>query len=117
MALPVDSRTANNLITSTIDTWLPDLVDNFFVSNPLFVRLHTRDNIKREGGAFIRSNMIYGGVPAGAHQTGQQYNTTITQFMTYGLFQWCENYAALAMDEHDQAKNRGAAEIVDYALA
>lgn len=117
MALPVDSRQANNLMTSTIDAWLPDLVDNFFLSNPLFIRLRTRDNIKRDGGAFIRANMIYGPVPAGAHQTGTPYNTDITQFMTYALLNWVENYGALAMDEHDQAKNRGAAEVIDYALA
>lgn len=117
MANPVDSRTANNLATSTIDSWLPDLIDNFFLSNPLMARLVTRNNVKLDGGYFIRQNLIYQGVGGGSHATGTPYDTAIKQFMTYMLFPWRELYAPLAMDETEEARNEGAAAVVEYALA
>lgn len=117
MALPVDSRTANNLVTSTIDAWLPDLIDNFFRSNPLFARLLARNNVKLDGGYFIRQNFIYAGVGGGSHATGTPYDTNIKQWMTYMLFPWTELYAPLAMDETEEARNEGASAVVDYALS
>lgn len=117
MALPVDSRTANNLVTSTIDTWLPDLIDNFFKSNPLFARMLARNNVKLDGGYFVRQNLIYAGVGGGSHATGTPYDTSLKQWMTYLLFPWVELYAPLAMDEAEEARNQGAAAVVDYALS
>ena len=117
MALPVDSRTANNLVTSTIDAWLPDLIDNFFLSNPLFARLLSRNNVKLDGGYFIRQNFIYAGVGGGSHATGTPYDTSIKPWMTYMLFPWTELYAPLAMDETEEARNEGASAVVDYAMS
>ncbi len=117
MALPIDTRTANNLATSTIDTWLPDLIDNFFKSNPLFARMLARNNVKLDGGYFVRQNLIYAGVGGGSHATGTPYDTSLKQWMTYMLFPWTELYAPLAMDETEEARNQGAAAVVDYALS
>ena len=117
MALPVDSRTANNLVTSTIDVWLPDLIDNFFVSNPFTARLLSRNNVKLDGGYFVRQNFIYAGVGGGSHATGSPYDTQIKQFMTYMLFPWRELYAPLAWDEAEEARNEGGSAVVDYALS
>lgn len=117
MALPVDSRTANNLVTSTIDSWLPDLIDNFFLSNPLVARMLARNNVKLDGGYFVRQNFIYTGVGGGSHATGSPYDTSLKQWMTYLLFSWKELYAPLAMDETEEARNQGAAAVVDYALS
>ena len=117
MALPIDSRTANNLVTSTIDAWLPDLIDNFFLSNPLFARLLARNNVKLDGGYNVRQNLIYAGVGGGSHATGSPYDTSIKEWMTYLLFPWKELYAPLAMDEAEEARNQGASAVVDYALS
>lgn len=117
MALPVDSRTANNLVTSTIDSWLPDLIDNFFLSNPLIARLISRNNVKLDGGYFVRQNLIYAGVGGGSHATGSPYDTSLKQWMTYMLFPWKELYAPLAMDEAEEARNQGAAAVIDYAMS
>lgn len=117
MALPSESVTLNNLAVSTIDSWLPDLVDDFFVSNPLTARLLSRDNVILDGGYQIRQNLIYAGVGGGSHATGTPYDTSIKQFMTAMIFTWKELYAPLAMDELDNAKNQGAAAVVDYALS
>lgn len=119
MALPVTSITATNLYTSTIDQWLDDgaLADDFFLSNPLAVRLIERDNVELDGGAAIRQNLIYASTPAGSHATGQPYDISLPQFMTYMRFPWTELYAALNLDELEQAQNEGEAAVIDYAMA
>lgn len=117
MALPIESVTLNNLATSTIDSWLDDLIDDFFLSNPLVARLLSRNNVIIDGGYQIRQNLIYAGVGGGSHATGTPYDTSLKQWMTAMIFQWKELYAPLAMDELDQAKNQGAAAVVDYAMA
>jgi hypothetical protein len=105
------------LVTSTIDTWLPDLIDNFFTSNPFFARMLAKNNVKLDGGYFVRQNLIYQGVGGGSHATGTPYDTSLKQFMTYMLFPWRELYAPLAMDETEEARNEGAAAVVDYAMS
>ena len=117
MALPIESVTLNNLATSTIDSWLDDLIDDFFLSNPLVARLLSRNNVIIDGGYQIRQNLIYAGVGGGSHATGTPYDTSLKQWMTYMLFPWTELYAPLAMDETEEARNQGAAAVVDYALS
>ena len=117
MSLPIESVTLNNLATSTIDSWLDDLIDDFFLSNPLVARFMSRNNVIIDGGVNIRQNLIYAGVGGGSHATGTPYDTSLKQWMTAFQFQWKELYAPLAMDELDQTKNQGAAAVVDYAMA
>src|SRR5271155_2003051 len=109
MALPVDSRTATNLYTSTIDQWLDSgaLADDYFLSNPFAVRLIERDNVILDGGAYVRQNLIYSNTPAGSHATGTPYDISLPQFMTYMKWPWTELYAALNLDELEQAQNEG----------
>jgi hypothetical protein len=115
VALPVDSRTANNLFTTTLDEMFEDIQDGFFLDSPFTTRLLERDNVKMDGGAFVRQPFIYAGVGGGSHATGTQYDTSLKQVLSYMLFPWTELYAPLTFDELEQAKNEGAAAIIDYA--
>lgn len=117
MALPVDSRTANNLVTTTLDSQFDEIQDGFFLDSPLATRLLERDNILLDGGYEVRQPFIYGGVGGGSHATGSPYDTTLKQFLTYALYPWTELYAPITFDEIEQAKNQGAAAVIDYALA
>lgn len=117
MALPVDSRVANNLFTTTIDAFLEEIQDGFFLDTPLTARLFSTDNIKLDGGAYVRQPFIYAGVGGGSHATGVPYDTQLKQVLSYMLFPWTEIYAPLTFDEIEQAKNEGAAAVIDYAQA
>lgn len=117
MALPVDSRTANNLFTTTIDEQFEEIQDAFFLASPFTTRLLERDNILLDGGANVRQPLIYAGVGGGSHATGTPYDTQLKQVLTYLLFPWTELYAPITFDEIEQAKNEGAAAVIDYGLA
>lgn len=117
MALPVESNVANNLFTTTLDSIFEEIQDGFFLDTPLTARLLEKDNVLLDGGAYVRQPFVYAGVGGGSHATGQAYDTSLKQVLSYMLFPWTELYAPLTYDEIEQAKNEGAAAIIDYALA
>lgn len=117
MALPIDGRQIGNVITTTLDSKLPRLVDNFFQSNPLFVRLHTRGAIKYDGGDEIRTSFIYKGLPGGSYGVGDTFDSSNQEFMTDLQLQWKMNYAQATIPGLQIAKNQGAARIIDLVDA
>ena len=117
MALAVDSRTANNLYTTTLDSMFEDIQDGYFLDTPFTARMLEQDNILLDGGAYVRQPFIYAGVGGGSHATGAPYDTQLKQVLSYMLFPWTELYAPITFDELEQAKNEGAAAIIDYAMA
>lgn len=117
MALPVDNRQFANVLSTTLDAKLDRLVDNFFKSNPLFVRLHSKGAIKHDGGDTIRTAFIYDKMPGGSYGRGDTFDTSNKEFITDLLLNWKMNYASFAMYGLDMAKNQGAARIIDLVDA
>src|SRR5712692_1678242 len=117
MAIPLDSRTLNNVVSTTLDAKKARVFDLFFASNPLFVRLYSRQNVKWEGGDKIRVPFLYGDLGGGSYGKGDTFDTTNKEFITDLLFDWKRNYAPMAMDNLDQAKNQGVSRIIDLVDA
>lgn len=115
MTIPLDNRQITNVVSATLDAYTDEIIDNFFVSNPLFVRMASRDKVVFKGGEEIRSRFIYGGTGGGSYGAGDTFDTDIKEFMTDMRLDWKRNYAPLAMDGLDVAKNRDYYRIVDYS--
>mgnify|MGYP001571636943 CR=1 FL=1 len=113
MAIPLDNRQISNVVATTIDVRMKDLVDNHFNSNPLFVRLRTRGNIDSRGGEKIRRSFVYAGLGGGSYGKGDTFDTSYKEYQTDLLFDWKRNYAPLAIDGLDVAKNEGAHRVRD----
>lgn len=123
MALPQDSRYINNLITFTLDAVLPDLVDGFFQTNALAMRLFQREaktglgkNVKYyTGGAQIRAGVIYSSMGGGSYGKGQTFDTSFKEFATQLQFSWKRAYSPLNLDEGEVAENSvSETELFDY---
>lgn len=123
MALPTDGRTINNILATTLDAKLPELIDNFFNTNPFVQRLLQRyDNgqsvIRYDGGAEIRSAIVYNGLPAYSYGKGSTFGTGFQEFMTDLQFQWKRMAAEINVDHMDIRKNMGnAAQIINFGEA
>lgn len=117
MALPIDGRQFNNVLATTFDAKLPRLIDAFFRSNPLFVRLHSRDAIKHDGGASIRTPLIYTDLGGGSYGKGDTFDTSFREFMTDLLLNWKRNYAPIVLDNLETAMNSGVARVIDLVDA
>lgn len=114
MSIPLDNRQITNVVTSTLHAYRTEIIDNYFVSNALFVRLNSKNKIKFEGGDEIATHFIYAKLGGGSYGRGDTFNTDIVEFMTDMRLPWKRNYAPIAMDGLDQAKNRGAQRIFSY---
>ncbi len=122
MALPIDGRAFNNLISTTIDAKLERLVDNFFGRNALILRLLQRQaageaTVRYEGGAEIRSTILYNQLPANSYGAGSTFFTGETEFMTDLVFQWHRAYAPINIDNLKLRQNMGPARVINYVEA
>jgi hypothetical protein len=114
MAIPLDNRQITNVVTSTLDAYRSEIIDNYFIGNALFVRLRSRNKIRWDGGDQIRSHFIYAKLGGGSYGVGDAFDTEVKEFMTDMRLEWKMNYAPMAMYGLDQAKNRGAQQIFSY---
>ena len=120
MALPTDGRSINNILATTLDAKLPRLTDNFFNTNALVQRLLQRANggestVRYEGGAEIRSAIMYNGLPSYSYGKGDTFGTDFTEFATDLQFQWKRIATQINVDHMDVRKNMGsAAQIINY---
>lgn len=117
MALPLDNRQVNNIVSTTLDERRPELIDNFFTGNALLLKLYKDNRVVVKGGDQIQTSFIYGQVDGGAYQRGDPFSSSITEFMTQLRQDWKMYYGAMNWHGLDVAKNQGAAAVIDYTDA
>lgn len=114
MALPTDTRALGNLVTSTLDNILTYLTDDFFNTNPLWMRLMQRNEAGEgtieTGGAEIKVPIVYNKMPAKTYGRGATFGTGQTEFMTPMQFQYRRAEAECNLDGGDVALNAAAGE-------
>lgn len=122
MALPVDNRAFNNLLATTIDAKLEQITDDFFSRNALIMRLLQRADsgettVRYEGGAEIRSTILYNSLPANSYGPATTFFTGETEFLTDLVFQWKRAYAPINIDNLKIRQNMGPARVINYVEA
>lgn len=115
MTIPLDNRQITSLLSATLDAYRSEIIDNYFVSNALFVRLTSKNKVKFVGGDEIRSTFIYDELDGGSYGKGDTFSTDFKEVMTDLRLPWKRNYVQLSLDGLDEAVNRGAARIRNYA--
>jgi hypothetical protein len=109
MANPTDGRTLADVAATTVDAYLPGLVDNFFNSNPLWLRLASKERVLLDGGDQIRQSIIYTGMTAGSYSANDTFDIQRVQTKTVMLFDWSQYYCNLTIDGRTMLKNEGGA--------
>lgn len=120
MAIPIDGRTIDNILSFTLDAKLPEVTDNFFNTNALLQKLYQRggkggSQIRFDGGAEIRSSILYNDVQSGSYGRGFTFPTDQREFATDMQFQWKRSYAVVNVDRMDARRNMGSeVQIINY---
>lgn len=118
MANPSDSRTLADIAATTVDAYLPGLIDNFFSSNPLWLRLSSKERVLLQGGDRIRQPIIYDKMVGGSYSRNDTFDITRAQTKTVMQFDWSQYYVNLTIDGLTQAQNSGSAtQIIDLVEA
>jgi hypothetical protein len=113
VALPSNTQTYNNLLTSTYEYRKDDLVDNVFGSAPLLIFLRKRNQVGIRGGTEIQVNHIYAGFAGSSYGPGTPFSTDVSEFMTKMRFPWKHTYIPVNLDVIEVEKNDGPYQVVD----
>jgi len=118
--LPTDPRLLNSLVVTTLDDILDVITDNFFDTNPLWMRMYQRnelgENTVRRGGAEIKVPILYDEQPAYSYGADDTFGTAEHEDLTEMQFQWKRVAAECNLDAQKVAQNAagGYYQLFDY---
>jgi hypothetical protein len=111
--LPQDTRVLADIAATTVDEYMEDVVDNVFTSNPVTIRLATRDRILVDGGDKIRQPIIYDKLNAGWYSGMDTFDISRKLTKVPMIFDWKQAWANLTVDGLTMLQNNGANKIID----
>ena len=117
MAIPTRTQTLNTFVSATAEHRRKDLVDNFFGSAPLWIRLAKKNNVPLSGGETIKVSHIYGGMDASSYGRGDTFNTEVKEFATTLAFNWKFTYVPVNLDVIDVDLNDSPEQVFDLVDA
>ena len=105
----------DEILTTTLNNYVPKLVDNIFSARPLFYALTNSSTMRTvSGGAKIVVPIIYG-----ANSTAKSYagteaiDVTAQTGITAAEYDWGQYAATVTINGIEEAKNNGEAQIID----
>ena len=108
MPNPTDSRSLGDVAATAVDSYLPGLIDLFFNSNPLWIRLVSRERVSLGGGDFIRQPILYDRLNAGSYSGLDTFDTSRRATKTVMQFDWSQYYCNLTIDGRTLLKSSGS---------
>ena len=105
----------DEILSTTLNNYIPKLVDNVFSARPLFYAMTKGDNIRRvSGGAKIVVPIIYGSNSTAASYSGADTIATTAQTgISAAEYDWKQYAATVTITGIEEAKNNGEAQIID----
>lgn len=96
--------------SSTIDKYLPTLVDNVFTSKPMLWIMQTGGHIKSvDGGAHLNVELLYAAAKnVGSYAGSDPFATEDDEEVTIAQFDWKQYYGLFKIDGITEAKNSGS---------
>ena len=108
MANPTDSRTLGDVAASAVDSYLEGLIDLFFDSNAMWIRLASKERIILDGGDRIRQSVLYDRLNGGSYSGLDTFDTSRRSTKTVLQFDWSQYYTNLTVDGQTFIKTSGA---------
>ena len=105
----------SDIFATTLRHIRPTIVDNFFNSRALFVRLYERKKILLDGGRQIQQDILVDKPPAGSYGRGDELDISKKNILSALIFNWGQYYSAVTADGLDEVQNAGAAQVMNLA--
>ena len=105
----------DEILSTTLNNYIPKLTDNVFSARPLFYALTNGQTIRRiSGGAKIVAPILYGTNSTAASYSGSEtLSVTAQTGISAAEFDWKQYAATVTITGIEEAKNNGEAEIID----
>lgn len=108
MALPVDTRTLGDIAAAAVDSYMPGVIDLFFNSNPLWIRMASKERVAYGGGDLIRQPILYDKLNAGSYSGFDTFDITRRSTKTVLQFDWSQYQVTLTIDGRTLLKTSGS---------
>jgi hypothetical protein len=116
--MPVSfTQEIEDLVSTTLPSYMPTVIDNVFKSIPLTIRLIERDNITIDGGTEIRQPFIFDETPSGWYSGEDSLNVSAKQTQTAMRFDWKFAYASVNLPMSELLLNAGASAITSLVTS
>lgn len=106
-----------DVLSSTLPEYMPQMIDNTFRSIPLAVRLIERDNVKYDGGSEIRQPFIFDKLPTGWYTGQDLLDITQKQTQTAMRFDWKFGFAGINIPMSELLLNNGKAAVTSLVTS
>jgi len=105
----------DEILSTTLNNYVPKLVDNIFSARPLFYALTNGQTMRTvSGGAKIVVPIIYGANDTAASYSGTDAIATTAQTgISAAEYNWGQYAATVTINGLEEAKNNGEAQIID----
>ena len=105
----------DEILTTTLNKYVPKLVENIFSARPLFYALTNSSTMRTvSGGAKIVVPIIYGtNSTAGSYSGTDTISTTAQTGISAAEYDWGQYAATVTINGMEEAKNNGEAQIID----
>lgn len=107
MALPNDNRQLADVAALAVDSYLPGLIDLFFNSNPLWIRMASKERVSYGGGDLIRQPILYDKLNASSYSGFDTFDITRKNTKTVLQFDWSQYQVTLTVDGRTLLKTSG----------
>ena len=105
----------DEILTTTLNNYVPKLTDNIFSARPLFYALTNGQTMRTiSGGAKIIVPVIYAGNTTADHYSGSEaISTNASAGMSAAEYTWGQYAATVTINGLEEAQNNGEAQIID----
>lgn len=105
----------SDIFATTLRHIRPTVVDNFFNSRALFVRLYERKKILLDGGRQIQQDILVDAPPGDSYGRGDELDISKKNILSALIFNWAQYYSAVTADGLDEIQNAGTAQVMNLA--
>lgn len=108
MANPTDSRVLADVAAAAVDSYLPGVIDLFFNSNPLLIRLTSKERLVLDGGDRVRQPILYDRLNVDSYTGLDTFDISRRPTKTVMQFDWAQYWANLTVDGTTLIKTSGS---------
>lgn len=113
------TQTFDEIVTTTLDSYLPTLTDNIFKSNPTFFEVKRRGMYtSQDGGVSILEPLMYGTNPTvTSYSRYDTFDMLPAEGITAAIFPWTQVGAVVLIDRLSERQNSGKHQIINLLSA
>ena len=108
MPNPTDSRVLADVSAAAVDTYLPGLIDLFFNSNPLWIRMASKERMVLDGGDKVRQPILYDRLNVDSYTGQDTFDISRRPTKTVMQFDWAQYWTNLTVDGTTLIKTSGS---------